>query len=70
MRGKKQRAAQKETQEPKDMLDLLLDYNGEDGKMSEEGIIDQFVTFFMAGMDTTGHLLIMVHMIYSSILNI
>jgi len=39
----------------KDLLQILLE-----GKMSEEEIIDQFVTFFFAGMDTTGHLLTMV----------
>jgi len=43
----------------KDMLDLLLEYNGEEGKIEEEEIIDQFVTFFLAGMDTTGHLVTM-----------
>jgi len=43
----------------KDLLDLLLEYNGEEGKIEEEEIIDQFVTFFMAGMDTTGHLVTM-----------
>lgn len=44
----------------KDLLDLLLDYQGEEGKASDEEIIDQFITFFLAGMDTTGHLITMV----------
>jgi len=48
-----------QTSGTKDMLDLLLEYNGEEGKMTDEGIIDQFLTFFMAGMDTTGHLVTM-----------
>jgi len=56
---KKIRAVNKVEQASKDMLDLLLEYNGEEGKIEEEEIIDQFVTFFMAGMDTTGHLVTM-----------
>ena len=49
--------AQSKKQGSKDMLDLLLEYTGEDGKIGDEEIIDQFVTFFLAGMDTTGHML-------------
>jgi len=56
---KKIRSETKVDQASKDMLDLLLEYNGEEGKIEEEEIIDQFVTFFMAGMDTTGHLVTM-----------
>jgi len=49
------------TQE-KDLLDLLLDLqqtNAEDAIPDEE-IIDEFVSFFLAGMDTTGHLMTMM----------
>jgi len=56
---KRIRSFAKVDQSSKDMLDMLLEYSGEEGKINEEEIIDQFVTFFMAGMDTTGHLVTM-----------
>ena len=42
----------------KDLLDLLLETQekGNENAFSDEEIIDQFITFFMAGTDTTGHL--------------
>jgi len=43
-----------------DLLHILLNYEGSEGKMSDEEIVDQFVAMFLAGMDTTGHLLTMV----------
>ena len=52
---KAKRAVETQKKEASDMLDMLLDYQGE-GKMDGEEIIDQFVSFFLAGMDTTGHL--------------
>jgi len=46
----------------KDLLDLLLDaqQNNVEDAMSDEEIIDEFASFFMAGMDTTGHLTTMM----------
>jgi len=43
------------TQKRKDLLDLLLEKNFELGEevFSTPAIIDQFITFFIAGMDTT-----------------
>ena len=42
----------------KDLLDILLETQetGNESAFSDEEIIDQFITFFMAGTDTTGHL--------------
>jgi len=35
----------------------LLDYEGEEkGSLPIEEIVDEFISFFLAGMDTTGHL--------------
>lgn len=45
--------------ENKDILDILLEFTNEEGKINDEEIIDQFTTFFVAGMDTTGHLVTM-----------
>jgi len=41
-----------------DLLDSLLEYQktSEGDKLTDQDIVDEFVTFFMAGMDTTGHL--------------
>ena len=44
----------------KDLLQTLIEYSGSEGKMDDEEIVDQFVALFLAGMDTTGHLLTMV----------
>ncbi len=41
----------------KDLLQILLDYQKQGESLSEEEIIDEFLTFFTAGMDTTAHLL-------------
>jgi cytochrome P450 family 4 subfamily V len=53
---KEARANGKRNPDTKDLLDLLLD----NAEMSDTEIIDEFVSFFMAGMDTTGHLVIMM----------
>ena len=45
--------------ENRDILDILLEFTDEEGKIKDEEIIDQFTTFFVAGMDTTGHLVTM-----------
>ena len=48
----------------KDLLGLLLEYQKDnasnDEGMSDAEVLDQFMTFFIAGMDTTGHLLTMM----------
>ena len=48
----------------KDLLGLLLEYQkvnaGTEDEMSDLEILDHFMTFFVAGMDTTGHLLTMM----------
>jgi len=54
---KKERASQNGKSYSQDMLDLLL--NSADN-VNDEEIIDQFISFFVAGMDTTSHLLTMV----------
>jgi len=43
----------------KDLLDLMLEQqiNTKEEAFADEEIIDEFISFFMAGMDTTGHLL-------------
>jgi len=48
-----------------DLLDSLLEYQktSEEGggdNLTDEDIVNEFVTFFLAGMDTTGHLVTMV----------
>mmetsp|Transcript_113333 Transcript_113333/g.158958 ORF Transcript_113333/g.158958 Transcript_113333/m.158958 type:complete len:189 (+) Transcript_113333:98-664(+) len=50
------------TQE-KDLLGILLstqDFSNPADRYSDDDIINEFVTFFVAGMDTTGHLITMV----------
>lgn len=50
-------AARANEQRVKDILDLLFEYTDEQGnKIDDEQLVSQFVTFFIAGMDTTGHL--------------
>ena len=49
-----------QSNKPKDMIELLLDYKGEEGKLSNERIVDEFITFYAGGTDTTSHLLTMV----------
>jgi cytochrome P450 len=46
----------------KDLLHILLEHQAVHGKesMTDKEIIDEFVSFFIAGMDTTGHLVTMV----------
>jgi len=41
----------------KDLLDLMLEQqmNTNEEAFADEEIIDEFISFFMAGMDTTGH---------------
>ena len=51
---------QTQSNKPKDMIELLLDYKGEEGKLSNERIIDEFITFYAAGTDSTSHLLGMI----------
>lgn len=49
--------ARTEEKRDKDILDLLFEYSDDQGKkMSDDHLVSQFVTFFIAGMDTTGHL--------------
>jgi len=43
----------------KDMVQILLEYEGEGGKVTESNIVDQFISFFLPGLDTSGHLLTM-----------
>lgn len=43
----------------KDMVQILLEYDGEGGKVSDMHIVDQFISFFLPGMDTAGHMLTM-----------
>jgi len=53
----------KETGKYQDLLDALLAerQSGEPNEgLSDEDITDEFITFFLAGMDTTGHLVTMV----------
>lgn len=43
----------------KDMLDILfehLDSNEEANDLDDEDVVNEFIAFFVAGMDTTGHL--------------
>jgi len=46
----------------KDMLEVLLEHqaSGVEGAMTDEEIVDEFITFFLAGMDTTAHLVTMM----------
>jgi len=46
----------------KDLLGLLLENQNQESAyaLNDEEIIDEFVSFFLAGMDTTGHLLTMI----------
>jgi len=53
-------AGKVQNKDSEDLLQILLNYSGTEGKMSDEEIVDQFVAMFLAGMDTTGHLLTMV----------
>lgn len=41
----------------KDLLQILLDCEKKGEGLSEDELIDEFLTFFVAGMDTTAHLL-------------
>eukprot|EP01017_Pseudomicrothorax_dubius_P006629 TRINITY_DN11932_c0_g1_i3.p1 TRINITY_DN11932_c0_g1~~TRINITY_DN11932_c0_g1_i3.p1 ORF type:complete len:360 (+),score=66.03 TRINITY_DN11932_c0_g1_i3:142-1221(+) len=43
----------------KDLLDFILSYNekNKEEPLSDDEIIDTFITLFLTGMDTTGHLL-------------
>jgi len=43
--------------QPKDLLGLMLiqQMTTQDNSFNDEEIVDEFVSFFMAGMDTTGH---------------
>jgi len=43
----------------KDMVQVLLEYDGEAGKVELSNIVDQFISFFLPGMDTAGHMLTM-----------
>ena len=43
--------------QPKDLLQILLDFEKNGEGLSEDELIDEFLTFFVAGMDTTAHLL-------------
>jgi len=43
----------------KDMVQILLEYDGEGGKITESNVVDQFISFFLPGLDTSGHLLTM-----------
>jgi len=46
----------------KDLLDLLIEHHiqGNDDSLTDAEIVDEFISFLLAGMDTTGHLLTMV----------
>lgn len=57
----------------KDFLDILLEAqklsHGTEDEFTQEEIIHEFLTFFMAGTDTTGHLLTMATYYYSTLPN-
>lgn len=42
-----------------DLLAALLTHQKGSDKLTDEDIVNEFITFFMAGMDTTGHLVAM-----------
>ena len=45
----------------KDLLDILFEFQENTPEaLSDQEILDEFITFFLAGMDTTGHLIAMV----------
>ena len=43
----------------KDMLQVLVEYSGKEEKLKDMDYVDQFLSFFLPGLDTTGHLLTM-----------
>jgi cytochrome P450 len=51
-----------EKKDKKDMLDYLLEQQQQGGEdaMSNKEIVDEFCSFFLAGMDTTGHVITML----------
>src|SRR5205814_1084483 len=46
----------------KNLLDLLLEHQTKKGEnaMTDNEILNEFIAFFVAGMDTTGHLVTMM----------
>eukprot|EP01017_Pseudomicrothorax_dubius_P028102 TRINITY_DN3319_c0_g1_i2.p1 TRINITY_DN3319_c0_g1~~TRINITY_DN3319_c0_g1_i2.p1 ORF type:complete len:513 (-),score=110.17 TRINITY_DN3319_c0_g1_i2:50-1588(-) len=58
-RKKEESKAYSKDEGRKDLLDFILNYNekNKDNQLSNDEIIDTFITLFLAGMDTTGHLL-------------
>eukprot|EP01017_Pseudomicrothorax_dubius_P015683 TRINITY_DN1796_c0_g2_i1.p1 TRINITY_DN1796_c0_g2~~TRINITY_DN1796_c0_g2_i1.p1 ORF type:complete len:370 (-),score=63.81 TRINITY_DN1796_c0_g2_i1:85-1194(-) len=58
-RRKEAEGAYSKGEDRKDLLDFILNYNAKnkDDPLSDEEIIDTFITVFLAGMDTTSHLL-------------
>lgn len=63
--SQRRREYETEGNQPKDgrsknMIEVLLDYKGEEGRLTDEKILDEFVTFYAAGTDTTSHLLTMM----------
>eukprot|EP01017_Pseudomicrothorax_dubius_P038016 TRINITY_DN5642_c0_g1_i5.p1 TRINITY_DN5642_c0_g1~~TRINITY_DN5642_c0_g1_i5.p1 ORF type:complete len:276 (-),score=89.47 TRINITY_DN5642_c0_g1_i5:93-920(-) len=59
MRRKASGGAYSKGEDRKDLLDFLLEYNekNKEEALTDDEIIDTFTTLFLAGMDTTGHLL-------------
>lgn len=59
VQARKEAFKEKGPAEKKDLVEVLLAYNGDDGKLPDIALVDQFLSFFLPGLDTTGHLLTM-----------
>jgi len=59
---RKQKANTSQTSISKDLLDLLIKQQEKDGEsaLTNQEIVDEFISFFVARMDTTGHLIAMM----------
>lgn len=62
----KKKKLEKDGATSSDMLTLLLQEQKETGDFSDEEILHEFITFFFAGMDTTGHMLCMATYFFST----
>jgi len=51
---------QKIDSDKKNLLDLLLEYQDKGNGLTEKEIVDEFISFLGAGMDTTAHLVTMI----------
>eukprot|EP01017_Pseudomicrothorax_dubius_P026026 TRINITY_DN2870_c0_g1_i2.p1 TRINITY_DN2870_c0_g1~~TRINITY_DN2870_c0_g1_i2.p1 ORF type:complete len:279 (+),score=74.17 TRINITY_DN2870_c0_g1_i2:61-837(+) len=58
-RRKKASGAYMKDEDRKDLLDYIFNYNekNKEEPLTDDEIVDTFITLFLAGMDTTGHLL-------------